>query len=243
VVSTLCSAAALGAYHVLLAPTPRVTTVLGPDADLEAAVSRLRREVASLRDELGMRPTPSEASPGEEAAAEAGALAARVQALEMRFVGGDPNARRLPSGVGDKPSAWTEQQIQDFRGMLEAVERRRVVEQETKSFQQMLANVDPNMAPATLAAATSLLTEFMRSVRGTFSDPAIRDTPENYVATMEKAKELRGKLGADLRQLLKEETVAKVLERLPTFDTSDLRSPAARDFNDAAMDGGAMDGR
>ena len=126
-VSLLASTAALAVYHVTLAPgagsrAGRASS--GAPGEDELAV--LRREFASLREELRSRASPASVGGGEGGGA-AGAVAARLAALEARLVGGDPTARSVPSGVGEKPTAWSEQQIADFRSMLEAVELRRTV--------------------------------------------------------------------------------------------------------------------
>jgi hypothetical protein len=238
-VSLACSAAVVGGYHALLAPPRPTYAVSNPDRDVDDALASMRAEIASLRDEVRGYAVAGTAGAGEAAARAAGALVGRVEALEGRLVGGDPLARTLPLG-GERPGDWTEQQIQDFRTLLETVEYRRTSEQEIAGFRRMVATVDPNLSPADVTATTSLLANFIRSVRGVFADASARETPEGYAATMAKATELRQKLAAELKQILRPETAEKVLERMPAFDGSHVRSPAAREYN-AAMEGAAME--
>ena len=211
----------IGAYHAAFAPAPRRGgrdgPSLAPDAarSLEGSLAALQRDVNDLKS----RPSAGGVAAGDASAV---ALQSRLESLEQRMIStsADAGGRRvgeLPAGVDDKPSGYTEGQIASLRAMMDEVELRRMMDQETTSYRDLVRRVVPNAAPAAQASAVSLLTAFIRKVRGIFAGGSSGDSGEARAATNAKAGVERATLMQALASVLSKDEVEHLSPHIPVF--------------------------
>lgn len=221
-------AAGIGAYHFAFAPKAPGARVTRPDASPSATdetIAALRRELDALK-----QARPVGETTGRGAADGLAVLASRIESLEGRLIpaSADAGARdlgRLPTGVGEAPATWTEEQIRSFRAMLEEVEVRKVRDRETTAYRDLVRRIAPTIAPADESAATSLVTDFLRKIRGIFRDGSAGTTPEERAATYKQASEERTKLIRDLATVLSKDALEQLSGHLPNFASDAAHTP------------------
>ena len=157
-------------------------------------------------------------------------LIARLASLERRLIPSSADAGgrelgQLPSGVGQTPGSWTEEQVSAFRSMLDEVDRRRTIDKETAAYRDLVLRVEPNLAPADASATISLVTDFMRDIRTLFAGASAGGTTEERAATNGKAATRRAQLMLDLETVLPKATVARLSQHMPTFEPSSVSIP------------------
>ncbi len=171
---------------------------------------------------LAGRGAPPGAARAEDLERRVAGLTARLESLEQRLIpaSAEAGARALgqvPSGVGEAPQAWTDEQLASLRAMMDEVEARRATDRETASYRDLVRRVAPNLAPADENAAVSLVTKFMRSLRVLFAGGSAGSTEEERASTNAKAAAERARLLEELGSFLPKDVVDRLAPHLPDF--------------------------
>lgn len=210
------AALGLGVYDVALRPRRAAPTLSAEDRALEEAAA-LRRDFDTLRGDVDRRVA---AAPQVAAA-----LGARLAALDVRLA---MDERRAAAGTfvastefppdAMPPSGYSEEQVQALRTMLEELRRR---DEDRSGAEKMRALVRASGAQVSAddeGKAATAMSAFQRAVETLYVGGSLGATTEERTLNLEKARGLRARLEADLKAVLPEAAVLRLLASIPTFE-------------------------
>lgn len=226
-VRVVAAVAAVGAYHLLVAPPApgaerRTTTAPDALAQQDALVRRLdsvRADVHASRDE-GLPPR----------------LAATLSAVERRTAAAEravARGRRAPSpvaaGTPPPPRPWTRERIEALDAVLDEIDSQELHAFEVARWPDLLEAMSPGLDPAAKRAATDLLADFYVKAKGAFRadaqgydyDAEPRAVEAAIAARREVVEALRGVVPERLRQRLDAD-----LPKFPVDPATRLRAPS-----------------
>ncbi len=211
------AALGIGAYHLAVRPVPAAATSSLDDRAADE-VTALRKEFAALRGDVERRLITA-----PQAAA---ALGSRLTALDLRL---SMDERRAAAGTfvatNDLSSeALTQQgvsedQVQALRTMLEELRRRDQDRGRTEKLISLVRAAGAQVSADDEGKAAAAMSAFHAAVEALYVGGSLGATVEERAANSEKARGLRARLEADLKVVLPEAAVARLLASIPTFDT------------------------